>query len=148
MTSNLALLEARSVIVEEYIERQLSSKRIVRRYWGSARNKVRLSDEDLAQIYAGIHTFRSRIGYAMVIQDGYDLDVANYLVTRFGCNARDAILIATALKNSCSRFITRDDHLKRSLRKFKGIRITSVQTVFDDLGIKLGAPRSKLADEK
>jgi hypothetical protein len=47
VTSNLALLEARSVIAEEYVERQLFSKRIARRFWKSARAKIRLSNEDL-----------------------------------------------------------------------------------------------------
>jgi predicted nucleic acid-binding protein len=108
-TSNLALLEARSVMTEEYIDRRLSQRRVFRRYSQSQRSRVHLTDEDVAQIYDGIMRFKFKIGRAMVISDEFDLHVAESLVTEFGCKARDAILVATAIKNGCPKFITRDD---------------------------------------
>jgi hypothetical protein len=72
----------------------------------------------------------------MVISDEFDLHVAESLVTEFGCKARDAILVATAIKNGCPKFITRDDRLKRQLRRFKAIPIVSVQSVLDELGVR------------
>jgi predicted nucleic acid-binding protein len=135
LSSNLALLEATSVIADEFVERRLSSKKVVRHSEG-AKAKIRLSDKDRAQIGAGINLFRMRVGHALVIQDKYDFDIANRLVTQFACSARDAILVATALKNECPRFISRDIRLKRKLRRFKKVEITSIQTIFAELGIK------------
>jgi len=122
LSSNLALLEATNVITNK----------------GKA--KIRLSDDYRAQISAGIYLFRKSVGHTLVIQDEYDFGIANSLVTQFACNASDAVLVATALRNGCSRFISRDNRLKRKLRRFKEVQITSTQTVFNDLGVKLSGP--------
>jgi predicted nucleic acid-binding protein len=65
--------------------------------------------------------------------NNYDLKTAETLVSEYGCDARDAILVATAIESSCPIFVTEDQRLKRKLRHFKKIGIVKTETLVNQL---------------
>jgi predicted nucleic acid-binding protein len=123
ITSNFALLEASSAIVDEYVRRKSQGKR-----------RVRITSEDRNEIGMGCVRFQwSLRNRGLVICDESDVAISTRLIIEHGCKAGDAHLIATAMKNSCKRFITRDNHLKRQLKTFHGIKLVHPITVLNEL---------------
>ncbi|MGA3296771.1 MAG: hypothetical protein ABSD41_04900 [Candidatus Bathyarchaeia archaeon] len=132
MTANLAFLEARGVIAELYKKRQLSRRGIPAGEWQS--KKMKLKNEELLEIYAGVSKFRMKYDHHIVISDEYDIHTAETLVVEYSCSARDAILVSGAIQASCNRFVTRDTQLKRLLRGYKKIRIVELEVFLKELG--------------
>jgi predicted nucleic acid-binding protein len=123
VTSNFAILEASSVIVNEYIKRKSREER-----------RVRISSEDRNEIGMGCVRFQLALrNRGLIICDESDVAISTRLVVEHGCKAPDAHLIATAMKNSCKRFITLDNHLKRQLKTFHGIKLVHPMTVLNEL---------------
>jgi len=65
--------------------------------------------------------------------DEYDADLAGRLITEFGCDTRDAILVATAVTNDCPLFITEDERLQRKLKQFKALKVRKPQFAVNSL---------------
>jgi predicted nucleic acid-binding protein len=123
VTSNFALLEASSVIVDKYIERK-----------SQGRKKVRISSADRNEIGMGCMRFQIwHRNHGLVICDESDSSISMQLAIEYGCKAGDAHLIATAMKNSCKRFVTRDNHLKKQLKAFRGIKLVHPLAVLNEL---------------
>lgn len=133
VTSDLALLEVTRVLVEEYKAKQLWRAHVPFRYWHSAQNEIELTKEDLRDIQAGIYVYSTKTRHVITRVNNYDLKTAETLVSEYGCDARDAILVATAIESSCPIFVTEDERLKRKLRSFKKIGIVKTEALVNQL---------------
>lgn len=136
VTSNLAKLEVIGVIVAEFKCRRLLKLHVPFRHWLASQDKIKLSTRDLQEVQVDIILFMKKMAHAIVTNDEYDLKVAELLITEFGCDTRDAILVATAVANHCPLFITEDERLKRKLRLFKELNVVKAQFAVDSLNQK------------
>lgn len=129
LVSHLAILEVVSVIVQEYRSKQLWERHVPFRNWLHQQSKVLLTKQDYRDIRNGLNSFlrEFRLAGKLRIYDSYDLSVAHDLVTRYMCDARDAILVATAVKHHSPYFISEDERLKKRLKDYSRTKIVSTQ---------------------
>jgi len=121
------------VLIEEYKAKQLWRSHVPFRYWHSAQNEIELTKDDLRDIQTGIYQYSSQTRHAIIRVNKYDLKTAETLVSEYGCDARDAILVATAVESSCPIFVTEDNRLKKKLRKFRTIDIVKTEALVNQL---------------
>lgn len=133
ITSDLALLEVTQVLVEEYKAKKLWKQHVPFRYWHSSQKEIELTQDDLEDIQIGIFKFSSRTRHVITRENAYELKTAETLVSRYGCDARDSILVATAIQSLCPIFVTEDERLKRKLRKFNKIGVVKTQALVNQL---------------
>jgi len=131
VTSHLALLEVTGVLAQEYRNRQLWLKHVPFRNWLHLQPKINLTQEDYSDIRRGLNSFLRSLNARGIrrlkIFDSYKFRDAEVLVTNYSCDARDAILVACALKSHSPFFITEDERLRKRLRTHPKIKAASTQ---------------------
>ncbi len=129
-TSNLALLEVTGVIAQEYRSKKLHEAHVPFRNWLHAMWRTDLSQSDYYDIRNGARLFLKSLnlrGTRLKMTNRYDLTDAMELVTEHSCDARDAILVACALKSHSRFFITEDDRLRGRLKNHSRIKAINTQ---------------------
>lgn len=122
--SEFVILEAFTVLVEEYFLRASHKKGILITYLKKSKKRTELSEADADEMVDGLERLGkiSRKGIIEVIYfPTYSLPIAFDLIANYNQHASDAKLLAIAIKNGCKLFVTNDSEITKSMKEFEQI---------------------------
>jgi len=131
-TSDLAMAEILSVLLEEYIGKAMFTRGIPFKYWERERHEWPLRYADVKDIYRQLDVFIEAFDvypnkYISIVKDAYKYPELFNFVLHAKVDTYDAVLLSTALKEKCRYFITDDKRLREKVPKYKNLKLVSAE---------------------
>jgi predicted nucleic acid-binding protein len=140
VTSPVALAEIISVLFEEALEKKMYDQGIPFKYWERERYSEKLSESEQDDISDQLRYFESQFiasNQIEYVEDAYDFADVTPLVLHYRIDEYDALLVSTAIHKKCAFFITEDERLRKALRRFTRITLTSAQNYLTNISRQL-----------
>jgi predicted nucleic acid-binding protein len=140
-TSQLCVSEVMSVIVDEFKLKVLYEDAVPMKYWYLQKNEIEMGGERIKEISDAISQFltvfvsSNKIEMSVSLPDYSSFGNTFSAMVDNNLNTHDSILIAEAISNGCSYFVTRDTALIK-VRRYNTLQILNPSQFLNSLKIK------------